>query len=368
MKAIFWGIVAGFFVANVAWAEIRIGVPGPTTGGNAAYGMQILEGVNQAAKDFNKTGGIFGQTIRIEQDDDASNPKQGLAVADSFIQKGVKFVVGHLNFNVTMPASELYTDHDILMMTPSVDHPDITDRKFWNVFRTCSRNDHQAKLWADLVLTKLNRKNIAILHDKTPYGQGLADIARNAMNAGGKKEVWYEGVDVGKKDYSETVSKLKEVGADYVIWGGFHTEGGLILRQMRLQGLKTIMISGDGIATEDFAQIGGPGVEGTLMSFPPDVTKNPAAQDVVAKFRERGFDPQGYTLYAYAAVQIIKNAAETTLSLEPKKIAAYLHQGKEIHTILGDIAYDDKGDRLNPDFVWYVWTKGVDGKLTFVQQ
>ena len=187
------------------------------------------------------------------------------------------------------------------------------------------------------------------------------------MNAGGKKEVLYEGVNVGEKDYSAIVSKIKASGADYLMWGGLHTEGGLIVRQMRDQGMKTIMISGDGITDNEFASIGGPGVEGTLMSFGPEPRNNPNAKAIVAEFKAKGFEPEGYTLYSYAAMQIIKQAAEKAKSLDPKKMAEVMHSGMAFKTVLGDIAYDKKGDRTTVDYVWYVWKKGADGKITYVQ-
>jgi branched-chain amino acid transport system substrate-binding protein len=179
--------------------------------------------------------------------------------------------------------------------------------------------------------------------------------------------VLYEGVNTGEKDYSAIVSKIKESGADYLMWGGLHTEGGLIIRQMRDQGMKTVMISGDGITDNEFAQIGGPGVEGTLMSFGPDPRTNPAAKEVVAEFKAKGFDPQGYTLYSYAAVEILKQAAEKADSLDPKKVAEVMHSGMTFNTVIGPIAYDTKGDRTTVDYVWYVWEKSDDGKITYQQ-
>ena len=151
------------------------------------------------------------------------------------------------------------------------------------------------------------------------------------------------------------------------MWGGLHTEGGLIVRQMRDQGMNTVMISGDGITDSEFAAIGGPGVEGTLMTFGPEPRKNPNAQEAVASFKAKGFDPQGYTLYSYAAVQIIKQAAEKANSLDPKKVAEAMHSGMPFHTVIGDISYDKKGDRTTVDYVWYVWKKEPDGKIGFEQ-
>src|SRR5580698_4746089 len=361
-------LAAALAFSGAASAQIKMGVAGPITGPNAAFGAQLVQGTTQAIEDINKAGGILGQQITLEQGDDVSDPKQGVSVANKFVGDGVKFVVGHFNSGVTIPASEVYSDNGVLFITPSATNPKVTDRKLWDAFRTCGRDDQQGKLWADLALGKLKDKKIAIIHDKTPYGKGLADAAKGFMNAGGKTEVLYEGVNTGEKDYSAVVSKIKASGADYLMWGGLHTEGGLIIRQMRDQGMKTVMISGDGITDNEFASIGGPGVEGTLMSFGPDPRNNPGAKDIVAEFRAKNFEPEAYTLYSYAAVQIIKDSAEHLKSLDTKKIAEYMHSGVTFKTVIGDISYDKKGDRTSIDYVWYVWEKGADGKITYVQQ
>src|SRR6204780_3276425 len=312
-------LLAALAFSGAASAQIKMGVAGPITGPNAAFGAQLVNGTQQAVDDINKAGGILGQQITLEQGDDVSDPKQGVSVANKFVGDGVKFVVGHFNSGVTIPASEVYADNGILFITPSATNPKVTDRGLWDAFRTCGRDDQQGKLWAELALGELKDKKIAIVHDKTTYGQGLADAARVAMNAGGKKEVMYEGVNTGEKDYSAIVSKIKASGADYLMWGGLHTEGGLIIRQMRDQGMKTVVISGAGIPDNEFASIGGPGVEGTLMSFGPEPRNNPNAKDVVAEFKAKGYEPEGYTLYSYAAMQILKQAAEEVGALDPHK-------------------------------------------------
>ena len=354
-------------LATAVQAQIKMGVAGPITGANAAFGAQLNQGVQQAAEDINKAGGILGQKIEVEPGDDVSDPKQGVSVANKFVGDEVKFVVGHFNSGVTIPASDVYSENGILFITPSATNPKVTDRKLWDAFRTCGRDDQQGMVWAELARDKLKGKKIAVVHDKTTYGKGLADAALDNMHKMGVKEVLYEGVNTGEKDYSAIVSKIKESGADYLMWGGLHTEGGLIVRQMRDQGMSTVMISGDGITNSEFAAIGGPGVEGTLMTFGPEPRKNPNAQEAVAAFKAKGFDPQGYTLYSYAAVQIIKQAAEKAKSLDPKKVAEAMHSGMTFNTVIGPIAYDKKGDRTTVDYVWYVWKKGADGKIGFEQ-
>jgi len=357
-------LALSLLLAGAAQAQVKLAVAGPVTGANAAFGAQLTQGVQQAVEDINKAGGILGQKIQVEVGDDVSDPKQGVSVANKFVGDGVKFVVGHFNSGVTMPASDVYAENDILFITPSATNPKITDRKLWDAFRTCGRDDQQGMVWAELAHDKLKGKKIAVIHDKTIYGKGLADAALDNMHKFGVKEVLYEGVNTGEKAYSAIVSKIKDAGADYLMWGGLHTEGGLILRQMRDQGMNTIMISGDGITDSEFAAIGGPGVEGTLMTFGPEPRNNPNAKNAVDSFKAKGFDPQGYTLYSYAAVQIMKQAAEKANSLDPKRIAEVMHSGMPFHTVIGDISYDKKGDRTTVD---YVWKKGPDGKIGFVQ-
>src|ERR1700728_1657572 len=295
-------VVMSLCLAGAAQAQIKIGVAGPITGANASFGAQLTQGVEQAAEDINKAGGVLGQKIEVEPGDDVSDPKQGVSVATKFVGDGVNFVVGHFNSGVTIPASDVYSENGVLFITPSATNPKVTDRALWDAFRTCGRDDQQGMLWAELARDKLKGKKIAVVHDKTTYGKGLADAALDNMHKFGIKEVLYEGVNTGEKDYSAIVSKVKESGADYIMWGGLQTEGGLIVRQMRDQGLKTVMISGDGITSDKFSQIGGPGVEGTLMSFGPEPRNNPAAKDIVDAIKATGFDPAGYTLYSYAGV------------------------------------------------------------------
>ena len=274
-------LALSLLLAGSAHAQLKLAVAGPVTGANAAFGAQLTQGVQQAAEDINKAGGILGQKIEVEVGDDVSDPKQGVSVANKFVGDGVKFVVGHFNSGVTMPASDVYAENGILFITPSATNPKVTDRKLWDAFRTCGRDDQQGMVWAELARDKLKGKTIAVIHDKTTYGKGLADAALDNMHKFGVKEVLYEGVNTGEKDYSAIVSKIKDAGADYLMWGGLHTEGGLILRQMRDQGMNTIMISGDGITDSEFAAIGGPGVEGTLMTFGPEPRLNPNAKAAV---------------------------------------------------------------------------------------
>ena len=358
---------SAMLLAGVAQAQVRIGVAAPITGSSAAFGAQIKNGVDQAVADINAGGGILGQKIQLSVGDDVSDPKQGVSVANDFVGEGVKFVVGDFNSGVSIPASDVYQDNGIVQITPASTNPTFTERGMWNVFRVCGRDDQQGAVAAAYIAAHFKGKKIVILHDKTTYGKGLADQTKKNLNAKGIKEVLYEGVNVGEKDYSSTVSRIKSAHADLVYWGGLQTEGGLIVRQMREQGVNAPLMGGDGIASEEFASIGGPGVVGSLMTYGPDPTKKPQAAAIVKEFAAKGINPEAYTLYAYAAVQVIKQAAEKAKSLDPKKVADVMHSGMTFDTVLSDFSFNKKGDRNDADYVVYVWKKMADGKIGYEQ-
>jgi branched-chain amino acid transport system substrate-binding protein len=363
------GLALGFALAltGSAAAQVKFGVGGPITGPNAATGAQMKNGVEQAAADINAAGGTLGQKVTVEYGDDVSDPKQGVSVANNFAADGVKFVIGHYNSGVTIPASTVYEENSIVQITPASTNPTVTERGMWNIFRTCGRDDQQGKVAGGYILAHFKGKRIAFVNDKTTYGKGLADETLKTINAGGMKEVLYEGINTGEKDYSALISKIKQANPDLVYFGGLYTEGGLIVRQMRDQGVKAPLMGGDGITSDEFATVGGPGVEGSLMTYGPDPRNRPEAKAAVAEFRAKGFEPESYTLYSYAGVQIIKQAAEVAKSVDPKKVADAMHSGMPFKTVLGDLSYDKKGDITKLDYVMYMWKKDPSGKITYVQ-
>ncbi|MFD2056275.1 branched-chain amino acid ABC transporter substrate-binding protein [Mesorhizobium calcicola] len=351
-----------------AWADVLFGVAGPITGPNAAFGAQLQKGAEAAVADINAAGGINGEQIKLEVGDDVSDPKQGISVANKFVGDGVKFVVGHFNSGVSIPASEVYAENNIVEITPAATNPKLTERGLWNVFRTCGRDDQQGSIAGAYLAANFKDAKIAVVHDKTTYGQGLADETKKAMNAKGVTEVMYEGINVGDKDFSALIAKMKEAGVTIIYWGGLHTEAGLIIRQAADQGLKATLISGDGIVSNELASIAGDAVAGTLNTFGPDPRLIPANKELVEKFRAQGFEPEAYTLYAYAAVQALSEAAAAAKSNDPQAVAKALHESGPFKTVLGDLSYDAKGDPTLPGYVMYEWKKGDDGKYTYVQK
>jgi branched-chain amino acid transport system substrate-binding protein len=187
------------------------------------------------------------------------------------------------------------------------------------------------------------------------------------MKAAGLTEAMYEGVNIGDKDFSALIAKMKDAGVTVVYWGGLHTEAGLMMRQLADQGLKATFMSGDGIVSNELASIAGDAVDGTLMTFAPDPRKNPAATEIVEKFRAAGFEPEAYTLYAYAAVQVIAEAAKAAGSTDPQAVAEAAKAKGPFATAIGELGFDAKGDITRPDYVMYTWKKGDDGKYTYTE-
>src|SRR5262245_40767023 len=356
------GLALGFsmaLAASTAWADIQVATVGPITGQYASFGEQMKRGAEMAVADINAAGGVLGEQLVLNVGDDACDPKQAVAVANQMVSKGVKFVDGHFCSGSSIPASKVYEEEGILQITPASTNPKFTDEGGWNVHRVCGRDDAQGTVAGNFLAKHYGDKKIAILHDKSAYGKGLADETKKALNAAGGKEAMYEAYTAGEKDYTALVSKLKEAGVDAVYLGGYHTEGGLILRQMREQGMKAQMISGDAFNTEEFWTITGPTGEGTIFTFAPEPRNFPTAKKVVEEFKASGYDPEGYTLYTYAAVQMWVQAANTLKTTDSHKIAEWLRAGNPVQTVLGEIKLDSKGDIVDAKYVFY---KFHDGK------
>ena len=344
-------------IAAPAMADILIATAGPMTGQYASFGEQMRRGAEMAVKDINAHGGVLGQQLKLAVGDDACDPKQAVAVANKFVSDGVVFVAGHFCSGSSIPASQVYTEENILQISPASTNPKLTDEGGPNVFRVCGRDDQQGIVAGNFLADHFGGKKIAILQDKTAYGKGLADETKKQLNARGLQEVMYEAYTAGEKDYSALVSKMKEAGVDVFYVGGYHTEAGLMIRQAREQGYNVQLVSGDALVTDEFWKITGKAGEGTLMTFSPDPRKNPAAAPVVEEFRATGYEPEGYTLYTYGAIQAWVQAVEKAGSTDTEKVEAALH-GDKFGTVLGSIGFDDKGDVTAPGYVFYIWKNG----------
>lgn len=350
-------------IAGPSRAETVVGLGAPLSGPNAVFGEQMRRGAELAVADLNAKGGVLGQPLRLVQMDDASNPSQGVAVANRLATDGGVAVFGHFNSSVSIPASVVYADEGLLMISPASTNPQLTEQGLETVFRTCGRDDQQGDVAARWLLANHKDEKVAIIHDQTTYGKGLADATKAAMNAGGKTEAMYDAVNVGDRDMSALVTKMQAAGITVVYFGGLHTEAGLLVRQMADKGMKATFMSGDGTVNQEFWNITGPSGEGALVTFGRDYRDDPAAADVVKRFRDQGFEPEAYTLYTYAAVQAWAAAAEKVKSTDADKVAAALRDG-DYATVIGPLAFDAKGDRKETDYIVYRWSDGKYAPVT----
>ena len=351
-------LAIGVGASAASAADVTVGVAGPFTGSLASYGVQLKTGFEAAIKDINAAGGVNGSMIKLEYGDDACDPKQAVAVANSLASKKVAAVIGHFCSGSSIPASKVYEEEGIVQISAASTNPDFTDKGGWNVHRVCGRDDAQGRVAGAFLAKKYAGKNVAVLHDKSAYGKGLADQTKMAMNAAGLTETMYEAINPGEKDYTAIVSKLKEAKVDAVYLGGYHPEGGLIQRQMREQGLQAQLIMGDSVNTKEFWTITGDTGEGMIFTFAPDPRHFPEAKTVVDSITAGGGNPEGYTLYAYAGIQTWVAAAKATGGFDSHKIAEWLRAGNEISTVIGKIKMDKKGDIIDPIYVFYKWSKG----------
>jgi branched-chain amino acid transport system substrate-binding protein len=268
----------------------------------------------------------------------------------------VPFVAGHYCSGSSIPASEAYAEGNVLQITPASTNPKFTEQGFWNTFRVCGRDDQQGAFIGAYLVKHYKNHNIAIVNDKSAYGAGLATEVKKSINKAGVKEKLNDSYNKGDNDFSALASKLKRDKIDIIFVGGYHKEAGQILRQMRNQGLKTILIAGDSLADKEYASITGAAGEGTLFTFGPDPRKRPTAAAIVKKFKDKGIDPEGYTLYTYAAFQIWTQAAAKAGTTDAKKVAETIRAGKW-NTVLGTISYDKKGDITAILWAIFKWDK-----------
>ena len=287
-------------------AEVLIATAGPMTGQYAWYGEEQRQGAEMEVADINAKGGLLGQQVQLVVGDDGCDPGQAVALANKLVNDNVVFVVGHNCSHSSIPASKVYETAGVLMISPASTNPRLTDEGGANVFRVCGRDDRQGIIAGDYLADAWGDKKIAILHDNSTYGKGLAEETRKQLNKRGVKEAIYEVYLPGERDYSLLVSRMQTAGIEVFYLGGYSREAGLMLRQARDQGYEIHLVSGDSLTTEEFWMITGPAGEGSL-----------ALDAVIASLRRHEFD-----------------------------------------TVLGKFGFDKKGDVTGFSYVWYVWQNG----------
>lgn len=338
-------------------AEIKIAAAGPITGQLAGMGEQMLDGARRAVADINDRGGLLGQTVELLIGDDQCDPKQAVAVANHLAARGVVFVAGHVCSSASIPAADVYQEAGIVMISAASTNPKLTEAGHSMIFRVCGRDDQQGAAAGAFIAARFKGKRVAVIHDNSAYGKGLAEAVALTLRAKGQREALYESFTAGEKDYTALIAKLKQNAIAAVFIGGYHTEAGLIARQMREQGLNAALMGGDALIVREFWPIANEAAEGAFMTFMADPRHNPAATEIVARYRQLGVEPEGYVLYTYAAVQVWAEAVRRAGAADPAKVAKTLHGG-EFDTVIGRLRFDARGDVTSPAFTIYRWSKG----------
>jgi len=361
--------IAGTLMAAMTAAHadtLKIGIAGPVTGPVAQYGDMQKIGALMAIDQINAAGGVNGMMLESVIYDDACDPKQAVAVANRIVNDDIRHVIGHLCSSSTEPASDIYEEEGVMMITAASTSPSITEKGYQLIFRTIGLDSLQGTLAADYIKASIKPQRLAVIHDKQQYGEGLATTVKNLLDEAGIKAVMFEGVTPGDKDFSALIAKLKRNNVDFVYYGGYHPELGLILRQSREKGFDAPFMGPEGVVNSDLAAIAGKAMEGVLATAPKSFDQNPENAALVKAFKQRDEDPSGpFVFPAYSAIQVMTKAMQATGKTDPYDLADYLRANR-FETTIGEIGFDAKGDLTEPTFE--VYTLHADGSKTPVSQ
>lgn len=357
---VFIGLISAFI--SIGWgitaaeAEIKVGIAAALTGPTAKIGEEQEIGALKAIEYLNNNGGLLGEKIIAITEDDACEELQAKAVARQMVSEDVVFVVGHLCSACSIATSKIYEEAGIIMITPASTNPKVTDEGGPNVFRLSGRDDQQGIIAGDYLADNYSKSKIAIIHDGQAYGLGLAEFTKHQLNKRGITEVLYDGYKPDQKGYTPLINKLVNKKVDVLYAGGYMDDIGIIIRQAKKRLPNLRLFSGDGLMNVEFIHIAGNAGVGTYFTFGPDMRLKPEAKEVVAAIREEeAYEPEGYTLYSYSAVQVWAQAVKQAGSLKPKAVISALRSGN-FDTVIGNIGFDEKGDVTGiSTFVWYVF-------------
>ncbi len=365
-KTILAGMIALAVTHTAAAQEIKVAVVGAMSGPVAQWGDMEFNGARQAIKDINAKGGVKGDTLVAVEYDDACDPKQAVAVANKIVNDGIKYVIGHLCSSSTQPASDIYEDEGILMITPGATNPELTQRGYQMIMRTAGLDSAQGPTAAKYILETVKPQRIAILHDKQQYGEGLARSVQDGLKKGGANVVFFDGITAGEKDFSALLARLQKENIDFVYYGGYYPEMGQMLRQARAIGLKTQFMGSEGVGNASLSNIAGDAGEGMLVTMPKRYDQEASNKAIVDALKADKKDASGpYVWITYAAVQSLATGMERSGSTEPADIIKDLKE-HGADTVIGPLNWDEKGDLKGFDFGVFQWH--ADGSSTSVSQ
>jgi branched-chain amino acid transport system substrate-binding protein len=349
-------VIASMLSGPVA-ADVAIGFANPLSGPYAATGGRNRAAVALAVEDLNARGGVFGQDVRLVEADDACGLERAVAASRRLVEAGVRFVVGHLCSHSSLMAAGVYEAFDILMISPDSTHPRLTEEGRQNVFRLVGRDDRQGALAADFLADAYRGRNIGIVHDGSVYGRGLAAQTRWGLRQLGVVEALYAAYTPGEPDYDALAARLDRQDIDVLYVGGYGPDAAAILRSARARGVDVQLVGGDALGGEEFWAVAGEAGEGTIFSARPAIRRHGDAVALRTALRVRGLGPGPGGIGAYAAVEVWAQAAERAGTADLALVADEMRRGR-FHTVLGRVAFDDKGDLRGAGWQMQIWSDG----------
>ena len=326
---------------------VLIGQASPLTGPQAHLGKDNENGARLALDEINAAGLTLGGkkvVLEMKSEDDAADPKTATTVAQKLVDEGVVGVIGHLNSGATIPASKIYSDNGIPQISPSATAVAYTASGFKTAFRVMTNDAQQGTVLGDYAVTKLGAKRIAIIDDRTAYGQGLADEVEKAVKAAGGEVVAREYTSDRSTDFMAILTSIKGKSPDLVFFGGMDPQAAPMIRQMKQLGMKAKFLGGDGVQTPKFIELAGPDAEGALASNPGlPLDAMPGGSAFKAKFEAKYGQIQNYAPYAYDAMHVLIAAMKRADSSAPARYLAELPK-TDYQGVTGHIRFDAKGD------------------------
>ncbi|CDG81747.1 branched-chain amino acid ABC transporter substrate-binding protein [Janthinobacterium agaricidamnosum] len=367
-------IALAFAGSASAQEVVKIGSVAPITGASAHLGKDYENGAKMAIEDLNAKGfQINGKAVKfvLLSEDDAADPKQGTAAAQKLVDAKVNGVIGHLNSGTTIPASRIYFNAGIPQISPAATNPQYTKQKFNTAFRSLANDSKLGGTLGAYAVEKLQAKKVAVIDDRTAYGQGVADEFLKGAKAKGAQIVGKEFTTANATDFNAILTSLKSKAPDTVFFGGMDSVGGPMLRQMKALGIKAKFLGGDGLCTEPLAKLAGDGIgEGVVTCAEAGgVTgdQQKAMDDFQARYKKKyNADVQLYAPYVYDAVMTMATAMADAKSAEPAKYLPFLAKVK-YQGVTGLITFDQYGDIKDGAVTLFTYKGGKKTKIEVVK-
>lgn len=347
---------------------IKLGHVAPLTGGIAHLGKDNENGARLAVEEINAAGGIKlgDKTYKLElvAEDDKGDPKEGTIAAQKLVDAGVVAVVGHLNSGTTIPASKIYTDASIAQVSPSATNPKYTDQGFKTTYRVVANDNQQGAVLANYAKDALKAKTVAIIDDRTAYGQGLADVFEKVAKEGGIKVVTREFTNDKATDFNAILTKVKAGKPEVIMYGGMDATAGPMAKQMKQLGIKSVLLAGDGVCSPEFVKLAGDAAEVLNCSMAGEaVEKLAKGEEFKNKYKARfNQDVQVYSPYSYDAVYVIADAIKRAGKADRAAVTAAM-PATNLPGLTGTISFDEKGDIKGGAISMF---KIKDGKLDYI--